>query len=247
MDPPRKHTMQFSDIAVVNHSQPKKPCWTCRRCLSETYTVDPEAGDRICMECGIVDSDNIDHNITGIPFSEMDHREFRSSVSCGYKRSSYLRDWLARVTASNEHSLPDTVISTVLCEIERHGIQRGSMTPQQIRHILRHVGLARYYVHSVAIAHIANGTAAPAVDIECLDRIVNMFNFMQPAFEKHKPQGRKNALSYAYVIHQLCRIVGSPELSNNLVLLRSSEKLIEQDLAWKKICKECNWPFHPTI
>lgn len=235
----------FSEIACIREGV--RASSECRRCKSDAFMYDPEVGDKICTVCGTVVADNIDHKISGIAFNDMACREFRSSSSCGYKRSSYLRDWLARVTASNDHSLPDTVISTVLSEIERHMIPRGNISPTQIRYILRHVGLARYYIHAVAIAHIANGTSAPLVDSGCIDRIVSMFNFMQPAFEKHKPPGRKNALSYAYVIHQLCRIVGRPDLAADLTLLRSSEKLMEQDSAWKKICKECKWEFHPTI
>jgi hypothetical protein len=216
------------------------------KCGASRFAVCRESGDRICTACGIATSDNMDMTFSGMDYAEMTTRGVRMS-SCGYKRSSYLRDWLSRVTASNESGVPSNVIDAVISEIDKHGLTRGQVTYLQIRHILRHLGLSRYYMYCVVLSHIINNTTPERINHANIERITDMFNRMQPAFERHKPKGRKNCLSYSYIIYQLCRIVNETELPRYLTLLRSSEKLLDCDTAWARICEECNWPFNPTI
>jgi benzoyl-CoA reductase/2-hydroxyglutaryl-CoA dehydratase subunit BcrC/BadD/HgdB len=79
------------------------------------------------------------------------------------------------------------------------------------------------------------------------ERIRMMFKLVQPAFLKHAPSNRKNFLSYSYVIHKFMQLLERDEYLEHFNLLKSREKLHEQDKVWAKICKELNWQFIPSI
>ena len=78
-------------------------------------------------------------------------------------------------------------------------------------------------------------------------KLKNMFEQVQAPFEKYKPSDRKNHLSYNYLLNKLCRIIEIEELCIYFPLLKSREKLAQQDLIWKQICRELGWKFHPSF
>ena len=58
---------------------------------------------------------------------------------------------------------------------------------------------------------------------------------------------RKNFLSYSYVLFKFCELLGEDEYLQYFPLLKSKEKLYQQDLIWKKICTDLLWEFIPTV
>ena len=74
-----------------------------------------------------------------------------------------------------------------------------------------------------------------------------MFKEIQNPFELHCPKNRKNFLSYSYVIHKFIQLLDMDEYLIHFPLLKSREKLYQQDKIWKNICKELNWEFINSI
>jgi len=70
---------------------------------------------------------------------------------------------------------------------------------------------------------------------------------IQVPFVKHCPEKRKNFLSYSYVLHKFVQLLGMHELTACFPLLKSRQKLYQQDTIWKKICKELEWPFIKSV
>ena len=62
-------------------------------------------------------------------------------------------------------------------------------------------------------------------------------------FYKHCPKNRKNFLSYSYVLHKFVELLGLDEFLPSFPLLKSREKLHQQDLIWEKICRDLGWEF----
>ena len=58
---------------------------------------------------------------------------------------------------------------------------------------------------------------------------------------------RKNFLSYSYVLYKFCELLGEDEYLQYFPLLKSKEKLYQQDVIWKKICSDLQWEYIPTI
>ena len=74
-----------------------------------------------------------------------------------------------------------------------------------------------------------------------------MLKVIQSPFIKHCPKDRKNFLSYSYVLHKFIQLLGLDEYLVNFPLLKSREKLYQQDKIWKMICQELNWEFIKSI
>ena len=74
-----------------------------------------------------------------------------------------------------------------------------------------------------------------------------MFKEIQGPFMKVWPKERKNFLSYSYVLHKFCELLELDHLLEYFPLLKSREKLHQQDVIWKCICQELQWEFIPSI
>ena len=74
-----------------------------------------------------------------------------------------------------------------------------------------------------------------------------MFKEIQIPFQNHCPSDRKNFLSYSYILHKFVQLLELDEFIPCFVLLKSREKLHQQDMIWKKICGELKWEFIPSI
>jgi len=58
---------------------------------------------------------------------------------------------------------------------------------------------------------------------------------------------RKNFLSYSYVLHKFCQLLELDHLLKHFPLLKSREKLHQQDKIWKLICRDLQWEYIPSI
>ena len=56
-----------------------------------------------------------------------------------------------------------------------------------------------------------------------------------------------NFLSYSYCLYKFCELLGEDSFMNQFPLLKSREKLYQQDCIWKKICNELKWEYIKTI
>jgi hypothetical protein len=74
-----------------------------------------------------------------------------------------------------------------------------------------------------------------------------MFQAIQPSFHRYCPRDRFNFLSYAYVLNKLLRLLGMEKESKYFNLLKSKEKLRDQDAIWSKICKDMGWKYHSSF
>ena len=74
-----------------------------------------------------------------------------------------------------------------------------------------------------------------------------MFKEIQNPFQKHCPKHRKNFLSYSYVIHKFIQLLGIDEYLIYFPLLKSREKLYQQDKIWKEICNDLDWQYINSI
>jgi len=66
-------------------------------------------------------------------------------------------------------------------------------------------------------------------------------------FLRHAPQERKNFLSYSYVLHKFMQLLEKDQYLESFPLLKSREKLHQQDVIWQKICEDLWWAFYKSI
>ena len=95
--------------------------------------------------------------------------------------------------------------------------------------------------------YIITGKKCATLDRKTEEQFRNMFKDIQHPFQKHCPTDRKNFLSYSYVLHKFCELLELDHLLVYFPLLKSREKLQQQDYIWKKICHDLKWQFIPSI
>ena len=119
----------------------------------------------------------------------------------------------------------------------------ANITSKKLRKILRKLSLNIYYEHAPYIINRLNGVPAPTMDRETEEKLIVMFKEIQGPFMKYCPKWRKNFLSYSYVLHKFVQLLGLDHFLPSFTLLKSREKLHQQDMIWKNICKDLKWEF----
>ena len=126
-------------------------------------------------------------------------------------------------------------------------IDKKNITHKEVRQILKILKLNKYYEHIPNIINTITGKNAPIISSEFEELLRTMFKEIQEPFFKHCPDNRKNFLSYSYVLYKFCELLELDHLLQYFPLLKSREKLHQQDVIWKCICQELQWEFIPSI
>ena len=111
--------------------------------------------------------------------------------------------------------------------------------------ILKKLGYNKLYEHIPFIINKITGLPAPKICRETEERFTQMFMQIQEPWELYKPKGRKNFLSYPYILYKFSELLELDHLLVYFPMLQPT-KLMEQDTIWQKFCKHLKWEFYPT-
>ena len=166
-----------------------------------------------------------------------------------YKKINHFNEWLAQFQAKENTDIPQDVIDAVLAEIKKERINDPKrVKKEKIHQILQKLKLSKMYDHVQQIKNrIQQQMTTLVLSRENEERLQFMFKEIQPAFIKFCPKGRSNFLSYPYVLSKLCQLLEMDEFLPCFQLLKSREKLYQQDQVWQKICTEMGWQFIRSI
>jgi hypothetical protein len=140
------------------------------------------------------------------------------------------------------------VFGSILKELKKQRIEDTRIiTRQKIKEILKKLKINKYYEHVPYILNRITGDPNPHLSPELEDKLKQMFKEIQVPFLKYSPLNRKNFLSYSYVIHKFIQLLNQDEYLKYFPLLKSREKLHQQEQIWKKICDELEWKFIRSI
>jgi hypothetical protein len=166
-----------------------------------------------------------------------------------YKKSNHFNEWLAQFQAKENTDIPADVIDAVVSELRKERINDPKrVKKEKIREILQKLKLSKMYDHIQQIKNrIQQQMTHLTLPKEMEEKLQHMFKEIQPAFIKYCPKGRSNFLSYPYVLYKLCQLLEMDEFLPCFQLLKSREKLYQQDQVWQKICEELGWQFIRSI
>jgi len=116
-----------------------------------------------------------------------------------------------------------------------------------MKKILKRLGLTQYYEHITYIISKLSGVPPPTISRETEEKIRLMFRQIQQPFEKYRPKSRTNFLSYSYVLHKFFQLLELDDFVKYFPLLKSREKLKQQDRIWKRICDDLGWDFISSV
>jgi hypothetical protein len=213
----------------------------CERCNIEKKTIHSE-GYVVCSMCG-----DMDHII--IDSEKPSYKEPPVEISYfAYKRINHFNEWLAQFQAKESTEISQEILDMILLEIKKSRIKNMAvLTHTKLREILKKLKLNKYYEHVPHIINRLNGLPPPVISRDIEEKLRVMFKEIQNPFIKVCPKGRKNFLSYSYVLHKFVELLGLDELLPCFPLLKSREKLHQQDKIWKDICYELQWEFIKSV
>ena len=166
-----------------------------------------------------------------------------------YKKINHFNEWLAQFQAKENTDIPQDVIEAVMRELRKERISDPKKVKKdKIREVLQKLKFAKMYDHVQQIKNrIQQQMTMLTLSKEMEEKLQHMFKEIQPAFIKYCPANRSNFLSYPYVLYKLCQLLEMDEFLPCFQLLKSREKLYQQDQVWQKICQEMRWQFIRSI
>lgn len=213
-------------------------CVDCN-CNKEIHSVD---GCILCPKCGnteilLIESDKIAYKDTP-----------KEITSFSYKRINHLNELIAQFQGKESTDIPKEIYKNIINELEKEKYYNSkNITYDKIKSVLKKLDYNRYYENIPHIINKITGVPLPKIPYSLEEQLRNMFKEVQVPFMKHCPTDRKNFLSYSYILYKFFELLEKDEMLPYLNLLKSREKLHEQDIVWKKICKDLKWEFIKSI
>lgn len=186
-------------------------------------------------------------------FLEIDKKSYKESSTqekpgYPYKRSNHLSEWLSQFQGKESIDIAPHIYNDIEAELRKERITDfTNISLELMKEILRKLGLTRYYEHRVHIISQISGIPPPTISRNTEEKIKQMFRAIQEPFLRHKPARRVNFLSYSYVLHKFFELLERDDLVRFFPLLKSHDKLRQQDRIWKKICEDLRWQYIPSI
>lgn len=221
--------------------QGKDTCVFCDRKLlvHQTESV------LVCERCGYYTT-LFDYSSQNLSYDQTQSMDTSSSGS--YKRINHFNDSLSLLQAKESSKIPDEIMDEIRDQLKKERIDPRTVKPDKIKAILKLKRRSKYYDHvSQIMATLTHSSMVVHIPADVEERLRNMFDAIQEPFNRHKPASRTNFFSYNYVFYKFCELLGETELMKHFPLLKSREKLYEQDQIWKCICADLHWEFRKTI
>ncbi len=214
----------------------------CKGCNSSNIFIDSQQSTEVCKDCGLSEY------FLGEELTYKEEREnCEKIVNNSYKRDNHLNEWILQFQGQETTNIPDDVIEQLRAEFKKQKIKDVTeITHTKVKQLLKKLRLSKYYEHATYITNILNGLNPPSMPNQLEERLRYMFKEIQDPFEKHCPKNRSNFLSYSYVLYKFCELLEEDEYLPYFPLLKSKEKLRQQDVIWKGICGELKWEYIPT-
>lgn len=215
----------------------------CSKC-GQPRELLPNEAIMVCPKCG--------DEVTAV--LESDRPSYKDSshevMYYAYKRINHFKEHLSHFQARETTKIPQEVYDAILVEFkkEKH-INLAKLKKSQVKRYLQkfnHLGYNKYYENINQIIYQLNGLQPLSMTPEVEEQLCNMFQKIQEPFERHCPKDRTNFLSYSYVIYKFCQLLGYYQYLPYFNLLKSKDKLHQQDHIWKKICSDLHWDYHQS-
>ncbi len=196
----------------------------------------------VCQKCGYTEDIIINSEKTSYKDPPREVSYF------AYKRINHFNEWLAQFQAKETTEISDEIYKNIFDEINKNiNLDIKKIKPKQVKQILKKLGYNKYYEHIPHIINIMSGKKAPSLSRQEEEQLRSLFKEIQIPFSNNCPPTRKNFLSYSYVLHKFCELLEYDNLLPFFPLLKSREKLLQQDQIWKLICNDLNWQFIESI
>jgi len=161
-----------------------------------------------------------------------------------YRRINHFREWLNQFQAKQSPEINENIYKDIIIELNKNRITNlSNLNKKKMKLILKKLGHNDYYEHIHYIINKLSNLPPPKITRDMEKIFIKMFTKIEGPWEIYKQQGRKNFLSYSYVLYKFCELLELDHLLDCFTLHKDPNKLMENDEIWKKICTHLNWEF----
>lgn len=230
----------------------------CTKCYDRDIRVNVREGSKICANCGLVcgqtsNDDTLSSTSYNQSYEVMNMNGRRPQTIprkyslSSYKRCNHFKEYLRRIQGIEQVSITHQEINLIREEVNKRGININEKIDRHlVRVILKSLKLQKYYNHIYHIIKVLTGKPLVTLTRSHCETLLRMFIKIQEPYGEYS-NGRANMMSYYYVVKKLCEILGWHDISESLPFLKNSQKILEQDRIWKKICHSVGYPFIRSI
>jgi hypothetical protein len=243
-----EYLLKFEPESKMHKMTIKHESLICSDC-NVTFTI--ANSYLVCPLCGICK--NTIEQANELSYKEKQDYDYRPQFT--YDKKSHLEDWLRRFQNKEARAIPQDVLDKVILEAKKERINDlNALTEEKVKRYLKKLNLNDYYDNVIGIINRLNGRPPFTLTQEIEEKIKKMFQQIQEPYEKFKPPSRKNFLSYSYTLCKFFQILNLHEFARYFPLLKSNDKLRQQDDIFKKIVghmseidKTTKWVFYPSV
>lgn len=165
-----------------------------------------------------------------------------------YIRLNHFKEILSQFQAKETTQIPDEVIENIKNRIKKERIQdiQKELNYDKMREILRKLGYNKYFEH-IQFINSKFGIRPPIMNEQLHETLCFLFIEIQKPWAVHCPPSRTNFFNYTYTLYQLCVLLDQTQYLPYIPLMKDREKQLEQDQIWRKVCKDLDWEYHPTV
>nr|XP_004205627.1 uncharacterized protein LOC101235145 [Hydra vulgaris] len=216
------------EYACANSKNPfTKKCKTCNVDKIIIYNESKLA----CAICG--DSDNI------VIDSDMplQRETFAEKPKSHYKRLGHCIEKLNQFLCKSTANVHERVFKVLEEEIEKHNLIKKDITIRFIEAMMKKHHLSDFYENIMYIYSKITGKRPQTITVGEYELVLKIFIEAEEVYEKkYKPPNRENFLKYTFVLNKIFLAIGRRDVAEHFKLLKSPEKLKQQERVWRKIC-----------
>lgn len=234
--------LSYTDKDYIERSSSQENVSKCSHCCGQSKDILINEGIICCRDCNTIEYIITDNE-------KPSYKDPPKEISYfSYKRINHFSEWLNQIQGKETTDIPEEVFNKIMLELNKQRIYNlATVSPLKIREILKKHKINKYYEHIPYILNKITGIPNPHLNPELEDKLKNMFKEIQVPFLKYSPSNRKNFLSYSYVLHKFIQILGETQFLKYFPLLKSRDKLHQQEQIWKNICEDLGWKFIRSI
>ena len=239
-----KYMKEVEGIVVSKPSTTVSYITKCTQCDSTDIYRERDTST-VCKDCGIVLSGCV---IDDKPSYKDKDRLNVCPTTFTYKQLNHFNEWIDSLEAAGKTDVPNEVLDQVRGELKKQRYtDPNKITAVVIRQILKKLRHNSYYDCIPMIISNVVGRKPLVIPYEMRMKLKEMFREVQKIYKQHAPKHRSNFFSYPYILYKFCELIEADYVLPYLSLLKSTEKLYQQDQVFKSICKELKWEFIKTI
>lgn len=234
--------LSYTDEDYINNNIDNNLAIRCEHCNSTEKTMLYNDSICYCNKCYAIQNLLTDNE-------KPSYKDPPKEISYfSYKRINHYQEWLNQIQGKETTDIPEEIFDKIMLELKKQRITNvQDLNRRKIKEILKKLKINKYYEHIPYILNRITGIPNPNLTQELEEKLRNMFKDIQVPFLKHSPLNRKNFLSYSYVIHKFIQLLEKDEYLKYFPLLKSRDKLHQQEQIWKNICMDLGWKFIRSI